>query len=232
MNKSRNTDFNLQYKTGEDAKKFWTQIGGKEYLSGYEPQSFAYQAQEERLIQFLRTIRFKTVLEVGVGFGRIMKLVLDNFGDHITAYHAVDISRDQIHEAINYVNDRDYHKNIISYFCPYAIKEIFPGMKHAFTQMLRSYDLVLAVEVFMHVVPQDLDESISKLGELGCKHLVSVDWQTADSKTDTVGIPDPINFPHDYAEIYRRLFGNYTEMPIPESKQSMFYVDLENYSDN
>ena len=56
--------------------------------------------QEEFLLTHLNGISgsFKSVLELGCGFGRITKLLLTNY-DNITEYLAVDISPDQIENA-------------------------------------------------------------------------------------------------------------------------------------
>ena len=56
--------------------------------------------QEEFLLSHLNGISgsFKSVLELGCGFGRITKLLLTNY-NNITEYLAVDISSDQIENA-------------------------------------------------------------------------------------------------------------------------------------
>ncbi|MGH9998111.1 MAG: class I SAM-dependent methyltransferase, partial [Nitrososphaeraceae archaeon] len=56
------------------------------------------------LLDYLKSIipPFKSVLELGCGFGRITKLILSNFPD-IQVYTAVDLSPHQIQNAREYL---------------------------------------------------------------------------------------------------------------------------------
>ena len=61
-----------------------------------------FRLQEEFLIDYLNGITgsFKSVLELGCGFGRITKLLLTNY-NNIREYLAVDLSPHQIENAKN-----------------------------------------------------------------------------------------------------------------------------------
>ena len=53
--------------------------------------------EENKFIEYLKNIEFNTVFEFGCGFGRMTKLILDNFD--INDYTAIDVSIDQINNA-------------------------------------------------------------------------------------------------------------------------------------
>ena len=53
--------------------------------------------QEKSLLSYLKTLSFDTILEFGCDFGRITKLILDNF--NVNNYTAFDLSSDQINNA-------------------------------------------------------------------------------------------------------------------------------------
>jgi len=59
-----------------------------------------FKIQENALLDYLKTIQFESVLEYGFGFGRITKLLLENF--EIKQYKVFDLSQDQIINAKNY----------------------------------------------------------------------------------------------------------------------------------
>ena len=66
--------------------------------------------QEEFLIDYLNGITgsFKSVLELGCGFGRITKLLLTNY-NNITEYLAIDISPHQIENAKILLSSINYY---------------------------------------------------------------------------------------------------------------------------
>ena len=78
--------------------EYWHERG-KKYKENFRYDK-SKRLQEEFLITHLNGISgsFKSVLELGCGFGRITQLLLTNFSN-ITEYLAVDISPHQIENA-------------------------------------------------------------------------------------------------------------------------------------
>jgi SAM-dependent methyltransferase len=183
--------------------------------------------QEEFLITHLNGISgsFKSVLELGCGFGRITKLLLTNYSN-ITEYLAVDISPDQIENA---------KKLLSSTKLPNEIKLDFLVSDIQSLKLDKKYDLVILSEVLLHILPTEIDSIIKKLITLSNKHIINIDWYADHSPR----IQARHNFIHQYETIYKK----YTEpstiikrIPIKrkkkflgthDTKQSIFHVILE-----
>ena len=137
-----------------------------------------------------------TVLEVGCGFGRITKLLLLNF-PNIKEYLAVDLSPHQIENAKEYVRPKEIRKKEGK--ANLDIKFIVSDIQSL--QVDKKYDLVLASEVLLHVLPSEINEVISKLVNLSNKHVVNIDWY--DEQTPKkIG---PYYFIHNYEVIYKNI---------------------------
>ena len=175
-----------------------------------------FSSQETFLMNHIKGLSFSTVLEVGCGFGRITKQLLENFPD--TRYTAIDLSPDQIENAKRFVNNSKAN---------FAVSDIqsFGSDNH--------FDLVLAVEVLLHIKPEDISSAISKLLSLTNKYFVHVDWH------EEITLPeyttDSYCFMHDYDEIYSGLGLQYNKYKISgrrrlfgkiDAKQAMFIVKV------
>jgi len=158
-------------------------------------KSKEYQLQEHIFKQTLWSINnlrkwgdqdpISTVLEVGIGKGRMSKIVLEELRD-IIKYDAVDINFFPI--KINGVDvynadatDEMFFENINSYYNG------------------RRWDLILASEFFMHVKPEHIErviKSLTKLLEPNHGIIISIDWAFN---------PEPSKwcYIHDYDKLYR-----------------------------
>ena len=88
-----------------DVRSYWHERG-KGYINEFRSHGFAkrrrFRRQEKVLLKALRTLSFESVLEVGCGFGRITKLVLDDF-PNIRRYKGIDLSPEQIESCQHYI---------------------------------------------------------------------------------------------------------------------------------
>lgn len=159
---------------------------GRVYQKEFE-YSKIYQEQEKALVGYLKGLSFDTVLEFGCGFGRITKLLLENFP--IKKYYAFDLSEDQIKNAQE--NCKEF-KNVN--FSVSTIQDFESNEK---------YNLVLGVEVLLHVIPKEINQIISHLITLSDSHMINVDWYQEDLKR----VRSPHNFIHQYEKIYKNLNG-------------------------
>jgi len=160
------------------------------------------QLQEEMLLDYLKGIgHFRTVLEVGCGFGRISKMILSNFPE-IEEYVAVDMSPDQLENAKRYVNSDKI------WFIESDIQSL---------QADKKYDLVIAVSVLLHVLPRDVDQVVAKLVSLSKLNVVNVDYYEEGPARQVA----PHNFMHHYGTIYKNLPSVKSVRRIPIVKKKM-----------
>jgi SAM-dependent methyltransferase len=183
--------------------------------------------QEEFLLTHLNGISgsFKSVLELGCGFGRITKLLLTNYSN-ITEYLAVDISPDQIQNAKSLLSSTKLPNKVELDFLVSDIQSL---------KLDKKYNLVILSEVLLHILPAEIDSIIKKLITFSNKHIINIDWY-ADH-------PPRIQARHNFIHQYETIYKKYTEpstiikrIPIKrkkklfgnqDTKQSIFHVILE-----
>jgi len=167
-----------------------------QFFNKVDFQSQGYKRQEQVFRGFLKGLKalkelqedqkpIETVLEVGVGTGRMTKIMLEEFPD-IQIYNAVDINFFPI--KINGVGvynadatDEMFFENINSYYSG------------------RRWDLILASEFFMHVKPEHIQRVIKSLTNLLLAPqglIINIDWYHQ---------PEPSTwcYIHDYEKMYR-----------------------------
>jgi trans-aconitate methyltransferase len=198
-------------------REYWANRG-KVYRQQFK-RNRKREMQEHMLIDYLKTLPpFQGVLEVGCGFGRITKLILENFSS-IQEYMAVDLSREQIEEAKKYVGDR-IDRNIK--FLATEIQSL---------NLNRRYDLVLSVSVLMHILPNEIESVMNKLIGMTGRDMVNVDWYEIPVPEDSGNH----NFVHKYESIYRNnpMVRKIVRIPIIkkglsvfDTKQSIFHATV------
>ena len=206
--------------------EYWRERG-KIYKKNFRYDK-SKRLQEEFLIDHLNNIAgsFKSVLELGCGFGRITQLLLTNY-NNITEYLAVDISPDQIENAKSLLSSTKLANNQVK--LDFLVSDI---------QSLRldkEYDLVLLSEVLLHILPTDIDSIIKKLITLSNKHIINIDWYEDHSPKSQASH----NFIHQYETLYKKYTDPATttikRIPIKrnkfigtlDTKQSIFHVIQE-----
>src|SRR5215216_1067326 len=204
--------------------EYWLKRG-KEYMANFRYDK-RLQLQESVLLEYLRTITFESVLEVGCGFGRITRLVIRNFPD-IRDYLAVDLSPDQIRNAQEYIKPVLANRNINLEFHVAEIQRM---------QVDRKYDLVLASSVLMHILPKDIAQVMTMLVQLAKKHVINVDWFE-----ESIARQMPWNFVHPYESIYNSMPSVEQVFRIPiikkgmlgklDTRQSIFHARINSKKD-
>ena len=201
-------------------KEYWLERG-KVYKQEFQYNK-KFKLQEQMLIDYLKKqVSFSTVLEVGCGFGRITKLLLSNFPE-ITEYVAVDLSPEQIENAKKYVLGVDKRT---------ALKFIVSDIQSL--ELDSKYDLVIAPEVLLHILPSEIKDVIARLEGWSKSNIVNIDWYEEVVPRKAA----PHNFIHQYEEIYRQMprVARVTRIPIIKSgmfskfdtKQSIFHAELK-----
>jgi SAM-dependent methyltransferase len=179
--------------------------------------------QEDLLIEYLNSITgsFKSVLELGCGFGRITKLLLTNY-NNINEYLAIDLSPDQIENAKIHLSSLKLSDEVKLDFMVSDILSLNTDKK---------YDLVILSEVLLHILPSEIDSIIKKLLILSKKHIINIDWYENNPPRKQA----PHNFIHQYEMIYKKYSEPSTtirRIPIKrkkflgtfDTKQSIFHV--------
>ncbi|MDQ4013919.1 MAG: class I SAM-dependent methyltransferase [Thermoproteota archaeon] len=201
-------------------KEYWLERG-KVYKQEFQYNK-KFKLQEQMLIDYLKKqISFSTVLEVGCGFGRITKLLLSNFPE-ITEYAAVDLSPEQIENAKKYVLGVDKRT---------ALRFIVSDIQSL--ELDSKYDLVIAPEVLLHILPSEIKDVIARLEGWSKRNIVNIDWYEEAVPRKAA----PHNFIHQYEVIYRQMprVARVTRIPIIKSgmfskidtKQSIFHAVLK-----
>jgi len=175
------------------AVEFWINEGRKNPICN--TNTYPYKTQESQLLDILKKLDFDSVFEIGCGWGRITKLIQDNFD--IKTHHACDVSL----ERTKLVNLEG------------VITKPFQSIKFD-----RKYDLVIAIEVLMHIPPEEIKTFIEKTYDISNKHIVTLDYYP---KGERFTLFDPFNFIHEYPELFK---GKVNHKYISES-QSIFHIE-------
>jgi len=197
----------MSYIPGE----YWAERG-KEYKENFR-YSDKFELQEQMLIECLKKYSFSSILEVGCGFGRITKLLLSNF-PQITDYFAFDLSPHQIENAKINITGVPKSESV-----QFAVSDI-----QSF-QSPKKYDLVLASEVLLHILPSEIEQIIGKLVSFSDKYLCNIDWYEEKTPRNTA----PHNFIHQYEKIYKSLptIESVHRIPIVKKKGFLSKIDTK-----
>jgi len=230
-------------------KDYWIEQG-KVYKNNFKYNN-KFELQERMLIEYLTSNIFTSnsegrpielsVLEVGCGFGRITRLLLESFGKSIVKYVAVDMSSDQIRNAKQYVEDLhleggggtivDENDGKKAERLEFIVSDI-QSLNTADAANHR-YDLVLACEVLLHVLPSEIQQVVHHLTDLSNKHVINVDWYEDEVPKKIA----PHNFIHRYEQIYATIPTVKRVRRIPilkkgvlsklDTKQSIFHASKQ-----
>lgn len=136
-----------------------------------------HEAQEAPLIEAFIEINPDSVLEIGAGWGRICKLLK---GQVICEnYTAMDISYDRL----KMILDKSVGRIV--------------GDFYTHNELLH-YDLVLAIELLMHIPPDIIDRFVQKMKDHG-KTIIILDYDPEQPRD--IELADH-NFLHDYDKLF------------------------------
>ena len=186
--------------------QYWTKVGRKRIKTRKW-----FDKQQEEILRTLENLQFDSVLEIGCGDGRITELILKNFD--VEKYHAIDISEDRIKRT----------KDILSKYCQTCSSKLTQSSFQDY-QCKEKYDLVIAIEVMMHVPSQDITSFVKKMENLSKKYMLNLDyypkkgfeWKNQFNR----------NFYHPYPSLYDNLNLSVYQISMHRiiNKQSLFCV--------
>jgi cyclopropane fatty-acyl-phospholipid synthase-like methyltransferase len=204
------------YRTKEDVTNFWLEAG-KIYADTIDCKIYKHQE-----INFLEIIqkeldlkKLETVLDIGVGYGRLAKIILDN-SPRIKQYDGIDISQDQLDRSFDYIRELGPH--------------IYSGLRFDFEDIVidnwPKYDLVISTE-FMTCLPYSVKSVVNKMIAMSKKYVVNLDHYTnprQKSLEDNV-----LRNWHDYPKHYNESKGvvHLKGISIPEYSQELFVARVK-----
>lgn len=176
---------------------YWDKIAGPVI------KSESLSNQVKNIMAHIQPLDFESVYELGVGEGRISEPILEL--KNITRYDGSDMSNLRINSI------RKKLEHFPQFNVEYGqFQDIHPN---------RTYDLVLASEVLMHITPEEIKGVIKQMLEMGKKYVINIDYWEPKGHTKLA----KHNFLHDYAKIYSDLGYNVSRDELPY-KQSLFMV--------
>ena len=193
-----------------DPQQYW-KAKGSIYLDNFNGNDNLIRHQEQMVLGYIEKNVPKEdvtkVFEVGCGFGRYTKLILESF-PRIVQYRAIDISSDLLNGAKKYVND----KRVI--YVEKAIQGFNIGEKH---------DLVFAGETLFQIPTSDIESVVFKLLSLTRKHFIHIDPERYYKRRELYFYDESGNVRdfavfHDYESIVKKI----------GSKISQRYTPMEN----
>lgn len=170
--------------------KYWIERGRTYYADfnkKHPVQKLRYRIQEQVIVGALNRIKRETkiqsILDAGCGFGRITRILCLIFP--YSAIVGIDISEDQIKEA-----------TVRLPRVPFFLRSILKDQPLI-------YDLTVAVELLMHIEPENIGKAIIYLTRTEPEFIVTVDWWTEDE--DYIRLADLAGFCylHEYEERFR-----------------------------
>ncbi len=184
-----------------NVNEYWLKRG-RTYVGERLPQEY-HRVQERFFFDVLRGARIPMdrVLELGCGFGRITRLLAENFPRaRITA---LDLSLDQLQNARRYCGRND---NVT--FQEYDFYSDLP-------LPAGDYDAAIAVEVFLHHPALVVRAVLNKLKRTS-RYIVNIDW----SEEWVWQTPEHV-WVHDYGAVYRELGLKCAALPLPQKIEGM-----------
>jgi SAM-dependent methyltransferase len=215
MNESLNHSTNTRLRTSYNPTEYWIQQG-RTYKDKFNYNK-EFRLQEKMLLAYLKSIspKFRSVLEVGCGFGRITKLIVSNHPD-IQRYVAVDLSPDQILNAEQYVRSGTDQNKANGNGLSFTVSDIQS------LDLSDKFDLVLAAEVLLHILPSEIKGVMTELVNLSNRHIINIDYYQEIMTTLA-----PHNFLHQYRNIYEEIPSVAEVKRIPIKKTGIFGIDTK-----
>ena len=163
-------------------EKFWNNFG-KNYYEKYEKNKKEWvKEQEILLVDHLKEYEFDSVLEFGCGYGRLTKVLCENFS--IKTYNAFDLVPEQIENAKKYCKDLDVQFKVSS------INDF---------KSTEKFDLVVGPEILLHIEPNDIEFVIKKMSSFANKFFMAT---ASPYNPDAIIHRGTHTFYHNYKKIY------------------------------
>jgi SAM-dependent methyltransferase len=191
-----------------DVNRYWLNRG-QTYVREDRLYGPYHRVQEQFIFDVLRKceIPARNILELGCGFGRVTRLLAENFPE--SRITALDLSPDQLINAKSYCEGKS---NITFGTYDFYSRAPLPGER---------YDLAVAIEVFLHHPAEVISGLISRLAQVSA-YILNIDW----SEPWPWSIPEHV-WVHDYDRLYRMAGLSCATFVLPEKvdrKQQKLFI--------
>lgn len=192
-------------------KDYWTKEGGEEYFKKCPPVG---SRNEEPILRVLQSDGFESLIDIGCGYGRYLKVISARFPD--ARLVGVDISPTQLQKAKEYLGDC---KNV-------ELREI-DGIHIPYGD--KSFDVSVTYGCMIHVPHSAIRAFIGEVARVSRRGLFMETNRKRTTLKDHLS-PDVAWYQHNYEELFKRFHyqilwsADYNEMGMIER---LFYVDFD-----
>lgn len=178
-------------------KNYWKKIGAI-------PNNPRLDTQAKLITEHIIPLPYHSVFEIGVGEGRITEPILKE--KVIGRYDGIDLTPERI--VIAHDKLSKYPQFNISYS---TFQDYIP---------IHKYDLVMAIEVLMHIQPKDIEAVIEKMFSMSENYVITCDYYSKNP---------PRLARHVFNHDYDKLFSGFNVRRIDlEYEQSLFIIGDKN----
>lgn len=165
-------------------KKYWSE---RDYYGEYKTKTRAFATERpmltKELVDYLKTLKFRSFLEVGCNFGKNLKVVSDNFKNVKIA--GLDLSAPALENAKEFLEGRKIQLvNAEASDMPFKDKE---------------FDVVVVGEVLEHVAPKDFDRTLDEVSRVAKSDIILITPVHDNENFITSKLKSSHAFTHDYA---------------------------------
>lgn len=187
-------------KGGYKPKAFWDNFA-KTFMD--DPWQRMIHSQHRWMFKKIKQENPKTVLEVGCGFGRNIKFLIEK-GIQPERITGIDISSVMIRKAKSYIGKCQV-KLFVGDVCSLPFKR-------------RAFDVVLMHGVLMHVKPQDVEKAAGEVARVSRNALIGVEQNYNGNE---------YTFVHNYRKLFQRANASVIEYVINKKEGlDYFYVKV------
>lgn len=191
---------------------FWKHVDFTAQKYKYQESVFRHYIRKH----FVGPRRPMTILELGSGNGRITKIVMEELGP-FAAYVAVDISSNSFKQMGEYLGVPE----CLSVYPKTG--DVIQVLEEAVSKPIKNtYDLVIASELFMHILPDDIDRLIEMVTKVG-DQVINIDWTIFDKPKKSEWC-----FAHNYNALYKNNGMKFIDVvPMSFCEQALWHYGFD-----
>lgn len=166
---------------GYQPKEFWDKWA-ETFMD--DPWQAKIHPQHKWLLRKINTLKPESILEVGCGFGRNIKFLIEN-GIKPDSITGIDVSSKMITLAREDINNSRVKLSVCS------IEEFDERKK---------FDLVFTHGVLMHIPSDSIEKALDKIADSSRKHIILIEQNYLSSQSDESSL---YTFVHNYKSVLK-----------------------------
>lgn len=201
-------------KGGYDSRRYWESRGKFFHIESYQKKT---GWQHDRLIKTLHKLDWDSLLEVGCGFGRNLKIIRSEFPGPEKSLTGLDISKSMLKQGRRFLKNISVDLHIGSILTLPSFEEF-------------EADIVLTHGLLMHVRPQEIQKAFTAISALANRYVICIEELIPASEESAVSQEiNKFTFYHPYKKLFKD-FG-WVLMDQHEESSLGFYVFKKNVKD-